>query len=232
MTFRKNQAALTTQQWADFIDAINQTHGVTATAPRYRDFVKVHMRAMDANDPDGMSWNVHTMGRNMPGTNFFAWHRQLILRFEKRLQKVHATITLPYWDAVNDRELPQALNDPELLKSWSVSRDWNSTELPSANDQKAVLTIPTFSAFQSALEASVHNAVHRAVGGDMVSAGSPTDPLFFLHHANIDRLWASWQAKHPGQDPPNADEVLKPKPLFGIKVATLISTTGLGYEYR
>ena len=23
---------------------------------------------------------------------------------------------------------------------------------------------------------------------------SPNDPIFFLHHANIDRIWAAWQS--------------------------------------
>ena len=26
---------------------------------------------------------------------------------------------------------------------------------------------------------------------------SPNDPVFFLHHCNIDRLWALWQQAHP-----------------------------------
>lgn len=26
---------------------------------------------------------------------------------------------------------------------------------------------------------------------------SPNDPLFFLHHANIDRIWWEWQQKDP-----------------------------------
>lgn len=26
---------------------------------------------------------------------------------------------------------------------------------------------------------------------------SPGDPIFFLHHAQIDRVWALWQKKDP-----------------------------------
>ena len=26
---------------------------------------------------------------------------------------------------------------------------------------------------------------------------SPNDPIFFLHHCNVDRLWADWQNRHP-----------------------------------
>jgi len=54
------------------------------------------------------------------------------------------------------------------------------------------------------LEASPHNRVHNCVGGfymDPPRTGfmqdnlSPVDPLFFLHHANIDRLWDVWTRK-------------------------------------
>ena len=38
-----------------------------------------------------------------------------------------------------------------------------------------------------------HDAVHRFVGGDMTSSASPNDPIFFLHHCNVDRQWAAWQ---------------------------------------
>ena len=56
------------------------------------------------------------------------------------------------------------------------------------------------------LEMTPHNAVHEFVGGLM---GSPEtaalDPIFWLHHANIDRLWSEWiatlGANH--QDPPD-----------------------------
>jgi len=32
--------------------------------------------------------------------------------------------------------------------------------------------------------------------GTMVSSTSPNDPVFFLHHADVDRIWARWQARH------------------------------------
>lgn len=43
---------------------------------------------------------------------------------------------------------------------------------------------------------AMHNAVHVWVGGQMQTASSPNDPAFFLHHANIDRLWSQWQARY------------------------------------
>jgi tyrosinase len=55
------------------------------------------------------------------------------------------------------------------------------------------------------LEARPHNSIHRCVGsrdcnfveargfmGDMLS---PVDPIFFLHHGNMDRLWDVWTRK-------------------------------------
>jgi tyrosinase len=49
---------------------------------------------------------------------------------------------------------------------------------------------------QGILESQPHNNVHGALGGDtggfMVNFLSPVDPIFFLHHANIDRLWDVW----------------------------------------
>jgi len=44
----------------------------------------------------------------------------------------------------------------------------------------------------------LHAGGHRTVGGDMVDPwSSPSDPLFYLHHANLDRVWARWQAADP-----------------------------------
>jgi len=43
----------------------------------------------------------------------------------------------------------------------------------------------------------LHNLVHRWTGGNMLRMTSPNDPIFFLHHAAIDRMWSIWQAKVP-----------------------------------
>jgi hypothetical protein len=45
----------------------------------------------------------------------------------------------------------------------------------------------------------MHNRAHVWVGGSMIPSSSPNDPVFFLHHANIDRIWAQWQDNNPGQ---------------------------------
>src|SRR5262249_56153548 len=47
------------------------------------------------------------------------------------------------------------------------------------------------------LESQPHDNVHGAMGGAagnafMVSFLSPVDPIFFLHHGNLDRLWDVW----------------------------------------
>lgn len=54
--------------------------------------------------------------------------------------------------------------------------------------------------FRNRLEGFVgtgmHNQVHRWVDGDMVPASSPNDPVFFLHHCNVDRMWEAWMQRH------------------------------------
>lgn len=43
----------------------------------------------------------------------------------------------------------------------------------------------------------LHNLVHRWTGGNMLRMTSPNDPVFFMHHAQIDRMWSIWQKKVP-----------------------------------
>ncbi len=61
------------------------------------------------------------------------------------------------------------------------------------------------------LEGFPHNKVHNNVGGitDQGDVGgfmqsnlSPVDPLFFLHHSNIDRIWDVWTRKQTAKSYP------------------------------
>jgi tyrosinase len=46
-------------------------------------------------------------------------------------------------------------------------------------------------------ERKSHNQAHRAFSGRLVDVGKdPVDPLFFLMHSNVDRIWALWQHTH------------------------------------
>ncbi|KAK0620103.1 monooxygenase [Immersiella caudata] len=60
-----------------------------------------------------------------------------------------------------------------------------------------------FSDFGHGLENEPHAAVHLGVGGlagDMgPQSSSPNDPLFFLHHTQVDRLWWLWQQQNPSK---------------------------------
>ncbi|KAK7946231.1 uncharacterized protein PG986_010552 [Apiospora aurea] len=47
--------------------------------------------------------------------------------------------------------------------------------------------------YRQDLEGGPHDAVHKAVGGELAVASSPNDPLFYLHHTQIHRLWWLWQ---------------------------------------
>lgn len=230
MTTRKKHTNVTASEWTDFVAAVNAMHGTGVPAPRYRDFVRVHVNAMS---PVGMSWGVHTMPEmGMIGRNFLAWHRQMLWQFEKRLQVVKPGLGLPYWDwLAMDNNPPAAISKPALLSSWSVTRSFNPAQMPTSAEVQAAMSASTFPAFQRSLELGAHNAGHLAVGGTMATSSSPADPLFWLHHANIDRLWAEWQAQHAGQDPLNANETLKPPPLFNVKVSSVLNINVLGYQY-
>lgn len=64
-------------------------------------------------------------------------------------------------------------------------------------------TYTSFIQFSKALEAgALHASVHVNVAGtngDMIDPGlSINDPIFFLHHANVDRIWTLWQNSAQG----------------------------------
>jgi tyrosinase len=62
-----------------------------------------------------------------------------------------------------------------------------------------------YAGFRSPLEGNPHGRAHVSFGGSISSIDTAAkDPLFFLLHANIDRLWAKWQWMFKRFDPGDA----------------------------
>ncbi len=94
---------------------------------------------------------------------------------------------------------------PAVFGTWEggLRRSLDSpADLPTTDDLREALQMNTYADFQNALESGaglasghqMHNRMHTWIGGHMGNpAASPFDPIFYLHHCNIDRLWAMWQ---------------------------------------
>ncbi|KAI9167905.1 Tyrosinase ustQ [Paramyrothecium foliicola] len=87
-----------------------------------------------------------------------------------------------------------------------LSRTWNAGgntvgDMMAFAYTKAVVDniqkLDTFLEYANSLEGRPHGAVHVGIGGDMMPSTSPNDPIFFLHHAQVDRLWTLWQNADP-----------------------------------
>jgi hypothetical protein len=66
----------------------------------------------------------------------------------------------------------------------------------------------------------LHNRVHVWVGGSMLPMTSPNDPIFWLNHCNIDRLWEVWKAQHPASAP-----YLPPSGTAGVPIGWGLNDT-------
>ncbi|HTK42018.1 MAG TPA: tyrosinase family protein [Gemmatimonadales bacterium] len=99
--------------------------------------------------------------------------------------------------------------DPDFLQR-SFGTDPTAMSLPTWSDVFTALNIDHYDSYpwvnwssgvRTNVESNLHNLVHRYIAGTMGGMTSPNDPVFWLHHCNIDRLWAVWQRIHPGASP-------------------------------
>jgi hypothetical protein len=208
---RKDQAALSATEQGRFQSAVNLLNQRGFFGP----LVSIH---------SDMSHTMH----NMPGDptsalgqqRFLPWHRVYLYQLEQQLQNFDPDVTIPYWDwtKAEEQKIPRWLQgvtltvavtmpDPgmglEAVIPVSVIRAPLTQEIlhQTVSSIDEVMLATTYTDFATRLE-NIHNGVHAWVGGtmnDLLTA--PADPIFWMHHANIDRLWWKWQQSHKGQDP-------------------------------
>ena len=151
---------------------------------------------------------------------FFTWHRAYLHFFERimRWAANDPTLTLPYWDWTAQPVLPEPFRTPADQTTNSLYEKKRK-----ANDGSALLSqvvvadldnalartvfpVSGDDGFSFDLEGSPHGQVHVLVGGQGgLMSSVPTaagDPIFWLHHCNIDRLWNVWLNRGGGRANP------------------------------
>jgi hypothetical protein len=153
-------------------------------------------------------------------------------------------------DRASATDFEPAINDGgEILEELAFAGDalalTTFTEQPPVPSFGGGATTPSqFFIARGALERMPHNAVHVVVGGDDGWMTDPDraalDPIFWLHHCNVDRLWEVWLAQGAGRAHPEAPEWLEQTFIFHDETGTqqnrpirdFLVTTDIGYSYE
>jgi len=209
---RKNANALAPGERDRFVAAFAQlnNHG----AGRFADFRDMHT-AVSSPQAHGA-----------PG--FLPWHRAYLLDLERLLQAIDPSVSLPYWRfdkpapniftldflGVSDPLGTVQFNPANPLRFWvtdgvqGINRRplfSTSTAPPGLLTEAQTLALGNqYRRFRN-LEGNPHGSAHVSFGGAISSIPTAAkDPLFFLLHCNVDRLWAKWQRKLGRFDPVQA----------------------------
>src|ERR1700730_6181747 len=203
---RKNGNTLPVPERDRFLAALGALNAKGQGA--YRDFRDMHT--------DATTREMH----GSPG--FLAWHRAYVLDLERALQSIDPTVTVPYWrfdEAAPNVFTADFMGMPNddgavsfrpghALEQWTTDQELGITrnadfDLNGPADvisEKATMRLGTnFTRFATGgrgMEINPHGSAHVSF-----SEASPIhfigtavrDPLFFMLHANVDRLWAKWQ---------------------------------------
>jgi tyrosinase len=95
-----------------------------------------------------------------------------------------------------------------LAKGQGLQDDPNAGQDFTQDAIDAIQRESRFRIFTRQLETQPHNNGHVISGspnGHMIDGVSPLDPIFWLHHCNIDRIWAEWQTAGNTTPPLNLD---------------------------
>jgi tyrosinase len=79
-------------------------------------------------------------------------------------------------------------------------------------DYGAAFAYVDFTSADATIQNTPHGDVHVDIGGLMGSVPTAAqDPIFYLHHCNIDRLWNLWLVQGGGRSDPTADAAWRGK---------------------
>lgn len=145
------------------------------------------------------SWNTCQHGNYF----FWSWHRMYLYWFERIVRKFSQDPhwALPYWNygAPDRRQIPSPFRDPQnelFVSDRRAAMNAGGTLPPSHVDHAQAFSFMSFANTSTAIEGTPHGTVHVDIGGLMGNVFTAAqDPLFYLHHANIDRLWNLWLAQ-------------------------------------
>ncbi len=172
-------------------------------SPNYASFIDaIRIMRANTNAADRSSWrywtNVHVNYCPHDIAYFLAWHRGYLYYFEQQLRIVSGNnnLVLPYWDYYRYPTIPSEFTDRATGNPLYVQRV-NTNVYRALSLAPFASTVWNFergrtNAFEPLIESRPHNPVHSIIGGAMANLQSPLDPIFYLHHANIDRLWHAW----------------------------------------
>ena len=211
---RKNANALTFAERSRFLRALAILNG--SANGRFADFRDMHV----AGPPDREAHG---------GPGFLPWHRIYLLDLERELQAIDGEVALPYWrfDAAAPNVFTRAfmgVSGPQDRVQFTPSNPltgWVGGNLPGVERGPGVgpLTVPGVRTEQQTLalggspaadfgpfaimQGNPHGRAHMShLRGVITDPGTaPQDPLFFLLHCNVDRLWAKWQWAFRRHDP-------------------------------
>jgi len=210
-------------------------------------------------------WNTCQNHSNAPGQEqfFLPWHRMYVYFLERIVRKVSGqpTFTLPYWNysvtGANHGVIPKQFrmqNDATFGPLFISNRNpgVNTGQAIDAGQPGNLLSTNSLAqcgynsagavqGFCLALDSGLHGNVHGLTGNaqNMGSvAWAANDPVFWAHHCNIDRLWASWN-KVGRKNPSDAGYLSKTFTFAdeaGVqviaKVKDFLDITTLGYTYE
>jgi tyrosinase len=171
----------------------------------YRRFVRIHSHG---------NHRMHSWSRPAGPGRFLPWHRAYLIDFEWELRQINPVLSIPYWDWNDDDgrliNFPNP-EDPRFSRGpWrrhlGTRRSEDSVEgrvpwSPNLEEHlQNILSSDSYYSFTQDLEGSLHNWGHNWIGGDMSDTMvSPKDPAFWFHHAQVDHIWALWQARPENQ---------------------------------